>query len=123
RGLKVERGTKLVRSRYIDAERARGGRRRRDLIVDRSRNPITLGKHVCERSGSEERKLDCRAQHPQGDSPIVEVLDEWEPEAVVERLDHVEEPKRVGLSPREVLTADARPDRPPTGIDVSVPRK
>src|SRR5262249_46480074 len=123
RRLKVERGAELVGARYIDAEWARGRRRRRDLIIDRSRNPVALGDHVRERSGIEERELECGAEHPQRDSTVVENFAAGEPEPIVERLDHVEEAKGVGLPPREILTADAHPERPPTGIGVSVPRK
>ena len=80
-------------------ERRAARRDRRFLIVDLGRHQEAIEREVRQvlrTPGQRQRS----ARHPQWNASVVEVFDEWQAEAVVERLDHVEQTKSVGLAPR-----------------------
>ena len=96
-------------------------RNRRNLVVDRARDPVTVERQVAQRSNRAEAQG--RAHHPQRDAAVVEILHQREAEAVVQRLDHVEQPEPVALAPRQILPADAELHRPFAEVDVGIPQR
>src|SRR5205807_6044155 len=111
-------GAAEIRDRFFVREElgiAAGGRtvgivvaeRRRSLGgVDHARDEEALETEARQRPEHVDQ-LEVRADHPERDALLVEVLVERQAEEAIERVDAVEEALAVGLAPGEVLPADA----------------